>query len=261
MRAFSTDLVHVFLSLPFYVVCLLGALSCVALRDGAAAGLRRWRYGLVATALLAYAASAEVVGNTLAGKFEGRYPVPLVKQEPSPAATVLILTAGTPRLTAQGYRATVTADGIQRVIAGVDLWRRTGAKLLFSGAPVPDLSDSMAHEMARLAVGMGVPREAILIEARSTNTYENLVFSQRLLEEAGRAGGPLIMVVSAFQMPRAAAVARKLGMPVLPFPCDFRAAPHPGWQYWIPSNDGAQAFEEVMHELIGLAAYRVRGWI
>ena len=62
-------------------------------------------------------------------------------------------------------------------------------------------------------------------------------------------------------MPRAAAIARKLEMAVVPFPCNFQANPRPGWQYWIPSNDGAEAFESVMHELIGLAVYRWRGWV
>ena len=82
-----------------------------------------------------------------------------------------------------------------------------------------------------------------------------------MLRERGRLDGPVILVVSAFQMSRAVAVARKLDLAVVPFPCDFRARPRTGWQDWIPSNDGAEDFESIMHELIGFAAYRFRGWI
>lgn len=261
MRAFATDLVHVFLSLPFYSVCLLGGLSIAGFRGARGSPLRWWRYLLAIAAALYYVASAGAVANLLLAQFEAIYRVPALNEKGSSNATILVLTAGWPQMTAEGYRTRLGEDGIQRVTKGVEIWRRIGGKLLFSGAPTPDLSDSMAHEMARMAAGLGVPNDAILIEPRSRNTYENLVFSQKLMRDEGRHGGRVVMVVSAFQMPRAAAVARKLEMEVVPFPCDFQAIPHPGWQYWFPSNDGAQLFESVLHELIGLSAYWWRGWI
>jgi uncharacterized SAM-binding protein YcdF (DUF218 family) len=42
-----------------------------------------------------------------------------------------------------------------------------------------------AEIFADVAVGMGVPRESVLIENRSTNTGENVDLSRRLLEEHG----------------------------------------------------------------------------
>lgn len=261
MRAFVTDLVHVFLSVNFYTVCLLAGASIVAFRCDRATVLFRSRFWLVAATTLFYLASAEIVGNYLYGLFESAYPVPVLRTDRSAEATVLVLTAGTPRLTAEGYRSRLSADGVQRVTAGVEAWRRTGGKLMFSGAPTPDLTDSMAHEMARLAVGLGVPREVILLEDRSTNTYENLLFSKKLIQESGPAQGYVVMVASGFQMPRAVAVARRLALEVVPLPCGFENNPTPGWQYWVPSNDGAQMFESVLHELIGMAAYRSRNWI
>lgn len=261
MRAFATDLVHVFLSLNFYAVCVLVGGSIAVFRCAPSSVLFRRRYWFAAATVLFYLASAEVVSNSMYRIFESAYPVPVLSTDRSANATILVLTAGTPRLTGEGYRSHLSADGVQRVLSGVAAWRRTGGTLMFSGAPTPDLSDSMAHEMARLAVGLGVPKEAILLESRSTNTYENLLFSQKLLREVGATGGYVVMVVSAFQMPRAVAVARKLGFDVVPYPCGYQASPDPGWQFWIPSNDGAQNFEAVLHELIGIAAYSWRGWI
>lgn len=40
-----------------------------------------------------------------------------------------------------------------------------------------------ADQFAEIAIGKGVPRSAILIENKSTNTGENIVFSQRLLQQ------------------------------------------------------------------------------
>jgi len=44
---------------------------------------------------------------------------------------------------------------------------------------------SEAEVFADVAAGMGVPRDRMLIEARSTNTGENVDFSRRLLAEKG----------------------------------------------------------------------------
>jgi uncharacterized SAM-binding protein YcdF (DUF218 family) len=43
--------------------------------------------------------------------------------------------------------------------------------------------EAEADQFAAIAVGMGVPREHILIENRSTNTGENVEFTKRLLAE------------------------------------------------------------------------------
>ena len=46
-------------------------------------------------------------------------------------------------------------------------------------------TESEAELFARIALDMGVPSEAIFIENKSTNTGENILFTQRLLEEKG----------------------------------------------------------------------------
>jgi uncharacterized SAM-binding protein YcdF (DUF218 family) len=44
-------------------------------------------------------------------------------------------------------------------------------------------SEPEADQFARIAIAMGVPREKILIENRSTNTGENVLFTKQLLAE------------------------------------------------------------------------------
>jgi uncharacterized SAM-binding protein YcdF (DUF218 family) len=50
-----------------------------------------------------------------------------------------------------------------------------------------------ADQFARIAVGMGVPEDRILIENRSTNTGENILFTKRLL--AGKGLDPQTFIV------------------------------------------------------------------
>src|SRR5258705_5483030 len=42
-------------------------------------------------------------------------------------------------------------------------------------------TETEADQFAEIAINMGVPKEAILIENKSTNTGENILFTQRLL--------------------------------------------------------------------------------
>jgi uncharacterized SAM-binding protein YcdF (DUF218 family) len=51
-----------------------------------------------------------------------------------------------------------------------------------------------------------------------------------------------------------------MGLAVLPYPCDYHAERRLHWRMWLPSNDAYGAFEEVLHEWVGLIWYRLRGW-
>jgi uncharacterized SAM-binding protein YcdF (DUF218 family) len=55
-------------------------------------------------------------------------------------------------------------------------------------------SEPEADQFARIAVAMGVPRGRILIENRSTNTGENVLFTKRLLAEQRIEVGKFILV-------------------------------------------------------------------
>ena len=60
-------------------------------------------------------------------------------------------------------------------------------KILFTGGlgrnTVGLLPESEADRFARVAIGCGVPDEAIIREDKSTNTAENIIFTRKLLEE------------------------------------------------------------------------------
>jgi len=51
-----------------------------------------------------------------------------------------------------------------------------------------------ADQFARIALDKGVPAEAIFLENQSTNTGENILFTQRLLKEKGLDPGSFLLV-------------------------------------------------------------------
>jgi uncharacterized SAM-binding protein YcdF (DUF218 family) len=262
MRSVLTDLVHLLLAMPLYVLLGLAWATWRAYRVKAGRW-HRWRHALVLLWALVYLVSIPATANTLLAQLEARWPVPTdaqLKALPGPdGPRMLVLTAGWFRKTDTGYTVVMGAPSWERTEKAVELHQRFGGRLMFTGAPLPDGSDSVAQHMASAAQRLGVPASAIGVETRSINTHENLLFSER--QFGLRAQGKVLLLTSAIHLPRSVAAARGVGLDVLPYPCDFRADTALKWQHFVPSNEAPGALEEVLHEWLGLAMYSLRGWV
>ncbi|MGZ8517673.1 MAG: YdcF family protein [Chitinophagaceae bacterium] len=70
-------------------------------------------------------------------------------------------------------------------------------------------SEAEADQFAAIAIERGVPAEAILIENRSTNTGENILFTQQLLEQKGLDPQNFIVVQKPYMERRSYATFKK----------------------------------------------------
>lgn len=73
-----------------------------------------------------------------------------------------------------------------------------------------DFSKPEAEVFADCAVELGVPRDKILIEGKSSNTLDNLRFTQQHLEDEGISAESFIVVTKPYMERRAAATVKKL---------------------------------------------------
>jgi uncharacterized SAM-binding protein YcdF (DUF218 family) len=71
-------------------------------------------------------------------------------------------------------------------------------------------SEPEADQFARVAAGLGVPEDRILVENRSTNTGENVLFTRRMLAERGLDPARFIVVQKPYMERRSYATFRKL---------------------------------------------------
>jgi len=71
-----------------------------------------------------------------------------------------------------------------------------------------------AEAMRRFLVAHGVPNELIIKENRSTNTYENILFSKELLNELIGTEYRVTIITSEFHIFRAVTIARQHGLNV-----------------------------------------------
>jgi uncharacterized SAM-binding protein YcdF (DUF218 family) len=258
MYSLATEIVHVFLSLPFWIFLGLVALAVWAWRRPAGSTPRRWRALFVAAPIVYYVFTVPVLPTSLERWLESRYPARgATAADRHPDNVILVLTAGYLRMTVDGFDQKLGEAGWERTLAAVHLWRTIGGKVMFTGAPTPDGKDSAAAAMGRVAVELGLPPEALLVEPASLNTFENFTYSKRML---GPGRHRIWLITSALHMPRSVAAARVNGMEVVPFPVDFRADERWDWTDCVPSNSSKPAMEKTMHELLGMLSYRLKGW-
>lgn len=74
----------------------------------------------------------------------------------------------------------------------------------------------------------------------------------------------LLVVTSAYHMPRTSAVFRKIGVEIIPVPCNYLGSLNRlGDFHWLhmPSHHGFENFSVWAHEIIGHYVYLWRGWI
>ena len=97
--------------------------------------------------------------------------------------------------------------------------------IVFTGANAPttvkDFPRGEAVQFAERAEELGVPRSAILVEPRATNTGENLTYSRELLAEHKVSVSSATMISRPYQQRRAYATAQKL-WPELDVVCSAR---------------------------------------
>ena len=97
---------------------------------------------------------------------------------------------------------------------GAELWLEGWAPLLIFSGGLGSITSRMwsepeADQFAAVARRMGVPAESIVVENRSTNTGENVVFTRRLLEERGIDPQSFILVQKPYMERRAYATFRQ----------------------------------------------------
>lgn len=259
-----SDYSELFLPQPIYLVALLITLCVAAFRSPPNCALHRWRWASLALALWSWAFSAPAVASLVLAQLEGprnsTSRVQAASANRSDNGAVIVLSSGQLWGSDDLRQVRLDEHGWERLYEGVLLWRTVGGRLVFAGGPparLTDSGDSMASLMSKIARDLGVPNDALATAAASTNTYEELVTAKSLLRDRS---GPVWLVTSAVHMPRALAIVQRLGISVHPYPVDFRQLDGPSAWAWLPHNGGPRLFELALHELIGLAVYRLRGW-
>ncbi len=173
---------------------------------------------------------------------------------------IVLLGAGTRTLQLGGEQISLLPQpGAARVLEAARVYRATRRApwVVSSGGlrpQTPGVESSVAMRAALIA--LGVPAERIVLESKSLTTHDEAVIIAGLLRSLQ--AEPFALVTSRSHMPRALAAFRAQGLHPVP-----DVAPDvilPTTHLFMPDEQGWDLTRRLIHEWIGFAYYRYRGW-
>ncbi|MCW5718343.1 MAG: YdcF family protein [Bauldia sp.] len=224
--------------------------------------LRRTARTLALLALLGlYVASTPAFANWFGARLE--YRVAPVAIEAAPEAEVAVLLGGVLGQPLPPRTEPDLSGAVDRVVTAARLYRagKVSAILVTAGnIPWLQAVAPEAELIADLLVELGVPREAIILETASRNTYENAVNSAAVMAERGWTTG--LLVTSALHMPRSMETFAAADLDLVPFPTDFRTRTNVvhGALDFLPDAGALALTTDAVKEFVGRLVYRIRGW-
>jgi uncharacterized SAM-binding protein YcdF (DUF218 family) len=188
-------------------------------------------------------------------QIEDQYPRP-----PAPAHVdgILILGSGFDSALLKARGAPQANAGAYRLVEGFIAARHhPEARVVFSGGSgaLHGAQYSEAETARTVLEGLGLDPARLALEARSRNTYENILFSKQMVKP--KPGEVWLLATSAAHMPRAMAIARRQAWPMLPWPTDYLTRPDSSGTWLAPG--GLALADYVVHEWVGMIAYRLTG--
>lgn len=230
---------------------------------GIVAHWRGWRrtgavFSVAALAMVGLFAFT-TLGGLLIAPLENRFARPATP--PADVGAIIVLGGGFGGTVSGARNIEELRDSGDRFVEALRLARLyPEAKIVISGGvgnPFQD-SESDADIARRFYAGMGVPAERLVFEGESRNTAENVEFTKSLV--ASGSDQKLILITSAFHMPRSMGIFRAEGLDVVPWPVDYRAVPDPGFGLELAEPTfNINTATTAIKEWVGLVVYYLTG--
>ena len=218
----------------------------------------RWRksgnFLIILALVILYAASTPAVVRPLENYMASQYPV--LHPGLIPAEAIVVLGSGR-RDDAAEYRQpdTVSRFGLERLRYAAWLHRHTRLPILVTGGRVYDEQHSEAELMQRYLQDQGL--SAAWLEDQSRSTWENALYSKRILDRYGIRR--VLLVTHGLHMPRAVWSFEQAGLVVTPAPTVTRAnRARGGLLDFLPDAGTLHTSKRILHEWLGLVWYRNR---
>jgi uncharacterized SAM-binding protein YcdF (DUF218 family) len=246
-----------------WLLLLLSFLLFLVIREPSARRLRSIRFIAASAWLLVFFSSSPLIARMFVSALE-EWHSPFDHLSPQRFDAIVVLAGGA--FSKGNLRPTtqLTSFSMERTLCGIDLFvKGLAPRLVFVGGRSSQSDPGLieAVEMKRFAERLGIPTESIVVDDRSRNTYENAVEARRLLGDAS-----VLLVTSAFHMPRAVGLFRNQGLRVSPHPCGYLLGDRPeyGWAKLhlpdlLPQTEALRTTRLAINEIIAIVVYWALG--
>lgn len=208
------------------------------------------------------------VGSVWLAPLEGRFPANATL--PRPPSAIIVLGGGEDALPGAGWPAPAVNEAGDRFVQALHrAMQYPDVPVVFTGGAFDPTGDPMladgAERVAAMLVAMGIDPEQLHIASGARTTAEHPSDVRPLLGELNiqpSDDAPLLLITSAFHMPRAMGVFCAAGLgPIVADPTDFRTSPGQAWRHAV-RWDYAHHLGDLqvgIREWAGLVAYRLGG--
>jgi len=157
------------------------------------------------------------------------------------------------------------AEGADRVTHAIQLYKAGKIQKIIITGGTGSFSQSQISEAPQLRevfLMCNVPEKDIVIEGKSRNTRENALAVAEILKGQFQ-GYDHLLITSAFHMRRSVACFENVGVTVTGFSTDFKTGDYPPklTSYFIPQAGAIFKWHLLVRELLGMAAYKMAGYI
>ncbi len=249
---------HFIFSTPGLVWTLSLAAIWIALRPGSRVARRSAIAIAVAYLLVSVYAVPSFFSRLLARPYHRLRAIDV----PRGRVAVVVFGAGDEEVAGwDGHVAIPNSVAASRALEAQRVFQLLHAEWIISSGGNPDGADEpepSSVNLRNLLVSLGVPASRIILESMSRETHENAALTATILRHLRP--DAVILVTSASHMRRAIGAMRAAGIDPIPAIAPDSWYEH-GWtDTLLPSNHGLYFSGEVVHELIGIPYYRLRGW-
>lgn len=146
-----------------------------------------------------------------------------------------------------------------RFFGGIDLFKADKAsQIIFTRGKMPwgksDVSEG--DYLKKFALDLSVPETSIRLTKEVQNTRDEAIGVREILDEKSL---DIILVTSAFHMPRAQFLFEQEGLKVVPYPVDFKvSAQQITLMHFLPGAEALYMSDTAIRELIGRLYYKFK---
>lgn len=238
--------------LPPGIFIIAGIISLLAF-----CSTKKFRY-LLFMPVLVYLLSIRPVATALIKPLEQAYPQPSLQQ--CQAADVIVIlgggsVGGVPDFDGLGQ---ITGYPANRLLTGIRLQRSLKKPIILSGGQVFAYTGTEADIEERVLRAVGLQQDKIIKDNQSRNTVENAQFTDKLCQQKNYRR--VLLVTSAFHMPRSANIFQRQGLQVIPYPCDYQesATQELDAFAFVPNAGELQCSALAIKEYLGIAALKLK---
>lgn len=194
-----------------------------------------------------YLLSIEPVKDTLLSPLETKY-----SQPKNVNGDVIVVLGG------GSYNTGIlTEDSLKRVLSGFVLHKKLNVPIILSGgSAITNLPE--AEAMKGVLDELGVDKSMIFTDVYSRDTLQNAFFTKRICQKYGFKN--VILITSAYHMPRSVMVFEKAGLKVIPYPTDFKMDKKYTIYSYFPKMNVLQDSTKAIREYVGIIAYKLH-WL